>query len=188
MNRSVSPPPNGYFGWVTQIEVIPGLNGLGPPPGEPFGRYASNAFFCPTLWQNKQKPQVEVDQLDYGVVLLKEAVGLTVGSYGFATYATNDLLSAGANLSGYPVDSPDSSDKEGRQWYGAGSVSNVDSSFVYYNLGTLAGDSGSCVYRNVGGQSYAMAIHSGSNVTLNRGVRIIEPVYANLKNWSLMHG
>ena len=173
--------PGGHTGWVTRIEVLPGLNGFHEPPNPPFGRFVSNTFFCPTGWQSNGDPR-----LDYGVLLLSEAVGLTVGRFGFATYSTNDLMTAVANLSGYPVSSPDNSEPQGRQWYGANQVASVDNSFVYYDLRTRGGDSGSCVYRNIGAQSFAMAIHTGSNGTIDRGIRIIPPVYANLQTWSMM--
>lgn len=173
--------PGGYTGWVTRIEVFPGLNGFREPPNSPFGKFVSNTFFCPNGWQANGD-----QRLDYGVLLLSDAVGLTVGTFGFATYSTNDLMAAGANLSGYPVSSPDNSEPQGRQWYGANQVTKVDSSFVYYNLATQAGESGGCVYRNLGDQSFAMAIHTGSSGTIDRGVRIIEPVYANLLKWSTM--
>ena len=171
--------PGGYTGWVTQIQVLPGLNGQ--PANPPFGRFVSNTFFCPTGWQSSGD-----QRLDYGVLLLSEAVGQTVGTFGFATYSTNDLMTAGANLSGYPLRSPDNTEPQGRQWYGANQVAKVDNSFVYYNLGTQNGDSGSCLYRNIGDQSFAMAIHTGFNGTIDRGVRIIPPVYANLQKWSMM--
>ena len=175
--------PGGYTGWVSRIEVFPGLNGFFQPPNPPFGRFESNTFFCPTVWQNSGDPR-----FDYGVVLLREAVGQAVGTFGFATYSPNDLITAGANLSGYPLRSPDHSEPQGRQWYGANRIARVDNSFVYYNLRTQAGDSGSCIYRNIGGQSFAMAIHTGTNDNVDRGVRIIPPVYANLQKWSTMQG
>lgn len=173
--------PGGYTGWVTRIDVLPALNGFNNPPHLPFGRFVSNTFFCPNGWQSNGDPR-----LDYGVLLLSEAVGLTVGTFGFATYSTNDLMTSGANLSGYPVRSPDHAEPQGRQWYGANKIAKVDNFFVYYNLATQAGDSGSSVYRNVGDRSFAMAIHTGGNGTIDRGVRIIPPVYTNLQKWSIM--
>jgi V8-like Glu-specific endopeptidase len=167
---------------VSQIEVFPGLNGFFQPPNPPFGRYVSNTFFSPTGWQNSGD-----ERLDYGVLLLNQAVGQNVGAFGFSTYSTTDLMAANANLSGYPLRSPDSTEPQGRQWYGASKVAKVENSFVYYQLRTQAGDSGSCVYRNIGNQSFAMAIHTGFNGTIDRGVRIIPPVYANLQKWSMLH-
>lgn len=169
----------GHTGWVSQVEVIPGLNGFGA--ARPFGSAFSDTFEAPTAWQESgDRTQ------DYAVVLLNQGLGLTVGAFGYATYSTNDILSAGANLSGYPVASPDGTEPQGRQWYGAGGVTSVDSSFVFYQLGTLIGDSGSCLYRNIGGNPFAMAIHTSTVGGNNRGVRITAPVYANLQRWASM--
>jgi glutamyl endopeptidase len=169
----------GYQGWAAEIEVTPGLNGINNPV--PYGRAVSKAFYCPTGWMATGDPA-----LDYGVILLNQAVGLKVGTYGFATYASSDLLSTIANLSGYPVNSPDGSNPQGRQWYSAGNVTRIESSFVYYNLDTRSGESGGCVYRNIGSQSYAMAIHTSNDGTINRGVRITTAVYKNLQQWQAM--
>jgi glutamyl endopeptidase len=170
----------GYTGWASSVEVIPGLNGF--PNSRPYGSVISQKFYCPTAWQNGTNPN-----LDYGVVLLNQALGQTVGTFGFATYATADLSSAVANLGGYPVVSPDQSEPQGRQWYGAANVSQVSDSLIYYDLGTRPGDSGSCVYRNIGNQCYAMAIHT-SDQGVNSGVRITAPVHANLTAWRSMQG
>jgi len=173
--------PGGYTGWVSRVEVVPGLDGFGG--ARPFGEVFSDNFECPTAWQQSgDRAQ------DYAVVLLNQGLGSTVGTYGYSTFSTNDILSAVANLSGYPIASPDGTEPQGRQWYGAGGVINVDSSFVFYQLGTLIGDSGSSLYRNIGGQPYAMAIHTSIVGGNNRGVRITAPVYANLQRWASIRG
>ena len=170
-----------YTGWASQIAVLAGLNGSDQDP--PYGSVISTHFVCPTGWQSDGDPS-----LDYGVVLLDQGLGLEVGTFGYATYSDDDLNSAVANLSGYPFLAPDGSPAEGTQWYGAGNLVNVDESFIYYDLQTQAGESGSCVYRNIGDQSYAMAIHCAGtpNNTLDRGLRIIEPVFQNLQQWASM--
>lgn len=168
----------GYTGWVSSVEVIPGLNGMTDPP--PFGKTTSVRFLCPIGWEQDRDPRV-----DYAVVLLSQGLGSIVGNYGYATYSDNDLHAAIANLGGYPVVAPDGSIANGKQYYSAGPIQNVDGSFVYYDLGTQGGDSGACVYRNVGTQSYAMAVHTGGG-DRDRGVRIIEPVYQNFQQWASM--
>jgi V8-like Glu-specific endopeptidase len=170
----------GYVGWASQIEVIPGQNGDGNKPN---GSSVSSLFYCPNDWQSEGD-----DRLDYGVVLLPDGLGSQVGTYGYSTYADADLRSAIANLAGYPVAPPDAAQPPGRQWYGANNVSQVDDSFVYYDLSTVAGESGSAVYRNIGSNSYVMAIHTSASSNQNRGVRIIDPVYGNIQQWAGMHG
>jgi len=176
--------PGVYSGWASQIEVIPGLNGSSNTP--PFGAFSSNEFYCPDGWQSDGDPR-----LDYGVILLGQGVGSQVGTYGYATYPDADLLATVANVAGYPENKPNGTPALGTQWYDAGNVANVDDSFVYYYLETQVGQSGSCVYRNIGEQRYAMAIHTAaadSQDGLDRGLRIIEPVFENLQRWAGMHG
>ncbi len=178
--------PGIYTGWASQVEVIPGLNGDSSTP--PFGSCTSNVFYCPDGWQTSGDLS-----LDYGVVLLSEGIGSQVGTYGYSTYSDDDLQSAVANLAGYPEFKPDGSPAQGTQWYDSASVVSVDDSFIYYNMGTQAGESGSCVYRNIGDQRYAMAIHTagpndGTTNGIDRGLRIIEPVFENLQQWATMHG
>ncbi|MGA8761675.1 MAG: hypothetical protein WB562_02205 [Candidatus Sulfotelmatobacter sp.] len=178
--------PGIYTGWASQVEVIPGLDGDSSTP--PFGSCMSNVFYCPDGWQSCGDLS-----LDYGVVLLSQGIGSQVGTYGYSTYSDDDLRSAVANLAGYPEYKPDGSPAQGTQWYDSASVVNVDDSFIYYNMGTQPGESGSCVYRNIGDLRYAMAIHTagptgGTANGLDRGLRIIEPVFENLQQWATMHG
>jgi V8-like Glu-specific endopeptidase len=176
--------PGVYSGWASAIEVTPGLNGNAIP----FQSFSSTLFYCPDGWQSQGDLR-----LDYGVVLLNQGIGSQVGMYGYATYVDNDLQSAVANLGGYPENQPDGTPANGTQWYSAGNVVNVDQYFIYYQLDSLAGESGSCVYRNLGDQSYAMAIHTAaqsgdSQGALDRGLRITEPVFENLQQWASMTG
>jgi len=173
--------PGGYTGWAARVEVIPGQNGDGQMPE---GSSVSTTFQCPNGWQSDGD-----ERLDYGVVLLPDGLGLQVGTYGYSTYSDADLQSAIANLAGYPVNPPDPAQPNGLQWYAANYVDHVDDSFVYYQLGTASGESGGAVYRNIGSDSYVMAIHtSGASGGLDRGVRIIDPVYNNIQQWASMQG
>jgi glutamyl endopeptidase len=167
-----------YTGWASDIEVIPASNGGNPAP---YGSYHSNRFFCPTGWQTDGDVG-----LDYAAILLTQGLGNQVGTLGYATYSDEDLLQSLANLAGYPVDPPDGQSPRGTLWYGAGAVSHVDDSFVYYSLDTRPGQSGSSVYRNIGDRSYSVAIHIAAGGDTDRGLRIIEPVYQNLQNWANM--
>lgn len=183
--HAVFPREQGiYTGWASNIEVVPGVNGTATP----FSSFNSSLFYCPDGWQSDGDVR-----LDYGVILLNQGVGSQVGTYGYATYADDDLRSSIANLGGYPENQPDGTPASGTQWYAAGNIVNLDDSFVYYELDSLPGESGSCVYRNIGDQSYAMAIHTAgqdgaSQSALDRGLRITEPIFENLQQWASMRG
>jgi glutamyl endopeptidase len=169
---------DGYSGWAADIEVVPGLNG-----GEntaPFGTYHSQSFYCPTGWQNGADLR-----LDYAAILLDQGVGTHVGTMGYATYSDQDLVNSIVNIAGYPVE-PEGSPAAGTLWYAAGTVSNVDEFFVYYSLATEPGESGSAVYRNMGDRSFVTAVHTAGTDSVDRGLRITEPVYENLQQWATM--
>jgi V8-like Glu-specific endopeptidase len=159
---------------VSRIEVTPAQI------GGPYGTATSDTFQCPVAWQGEGD-----ERGDYGVVLLAEPLGGTVGMFGYEDPSDAVLETAMANVAGFPVSAPDGGGY-GRQWYAAGTLAQSDASFVYYQLGTLDGESGACVYRNVGDDSYAMAIHTGARGGLDRGLRIVDPVYANLQRWAAM--
>jgi len=169
----------GYVGWASQIEVVPGQNGTGD---EPFGNSLSTAFQCPQGWQSDGD-----DRVDYGVILLGQGLGSTVGTFGYSTFSDSDILSAVANLGGYPAVPPPPGEPPGRQWFTAGNILQVDDYFVYYQLATAPGDSGAAVYRNIGNNSYVMAIHTSASGTQNRGVRITGPIFDNIQQWASMH-
>jgi glutamyl endopeptidase len=138
----------------------------------------SNSFACPIGWQNNG-----TESLDYAVIMLSQPLGNTVGWFGYAMPSNEELQNTIANVAGYPIVAPDGG-AAGRQWYDADFVRSFDDDFVYYNLDTLAGESGACVYRLVNNQPFAMAIHTGSNGVLDRGVRITQPAYNNLRYWA----
>jgi glutamyl endopeptidase len=168
----------GYVGWASEIEVVPGQDGVG---NQVNGSSTSTLFYCPDGWQSEGD-----ERLDYGVVLLPDDLGSQLGSYGYSTYSDSDLRAAVANLAGYPTAAPDPSEPPGRQWYVANNIADVDGSFVYYDLSTLAGESGAAVYRADGANRYAMAIHTTAYGGRDRGLRIIDPVYDNILQWSRM--
>lgn len=164
-------------GWVTSIDVIPAQNGT----EKPFITAVSTTFYVPAGWRG------EGDQaLNYGVALLSTGLGSIVGSYGYACYTDDDLRLTTANIAGYPAEAPDGKSPGGLLWYAARQISDVDENFVYYDVPAAAGDSGSPVYRNIGSQPFALAIHSAVNPGINRGLRITDPVYHNLQLWAAM--
>ena len=167
--------------WASKIEVFPGLNGFEATP--PYGSVVSDTFYCPRGWQSEGDAR-----LDYGAIILDRDIGATVGTFGYSAYTDADLRASLANIDGYPVVAPDGTTPQGHLWYAAAPVANLDESFVYYELDTRDGDSGSCVYRNSGANSFAMAIHTGAAGPLDRGVRITSPVFANLQTWASMQG
>jgi len=161
----------GRDGWVRRIQVMPGRNGSTLP----YGSVTSTSFRSVTGWTSSASGN---ENYDYGAILLPNNLGSTTGWFGFGVYSDTDLRGAVGNISGYPGDKP-----AGTQWYDARRIDSVNSRKVFYDIDTAGGQSGSAVYRLIGGHRYAFAIHAYGGATTNSGTRIITAVYNNMVAW-----
>jgi glutamyl endopeptidase len=159
----------GQDGWVKKISVMPGRNGSVLP----YGSVSSTHFWSVTGWTSRGD-----ENYDYGAIILPQNLGNTVGWFGFGVWGDADLLAATGNISGYPGDQP-----AGTQWYDSRKIASVNSRKVYYDIDTFGGQSGSAVYRIIGGKRYGIAVHAYGGATTNSGTRITLPVFNNLLAW-----
>lgn len=159
----------GRDGWVKSIRVMPGRNGTTMP----YGSVTSTSFRSVTGWTTSGD-----QNYDYGAIIIPTELGSTTGWFGFGAYSDADLVASWANISGYPGDKP-----TGTQWYHSRKVVSVGPRKVYYDIDTAGGQSGSAVYRIVGGARYGMAIHAYGGTTTNSGTRITTPVFNNFVSW-----
>jgi glutamyl endopeptidase len=159
----------GRDGWVKSIDVMPGRRGTVLP----FGSVRSASFRSVVGWT-----QSGDEHYDYGAIIIPTELGDTVGWFGYGVYSDAELRAATLNLSGYPGDKP-----PGTQWYDSHGVAAVDSRKVFYTIDTVGGQSGSAVYRIIGGKRFGVAIHAYGGATTNSGTRISTPVYNNLTTW-----
>ena len=162
-------PGTTLHGWVRSIQVMPGRNSSTLP----YGSVTSTDFRSVTGWTGSGD-----ENYDYGAIRIPTELGNTVGWFGFGVYADSDLLATTANVAGYPGDKP-----AGTQWYHWRQVASVNSRKVYYTIDTDPGQSGSSVYRLIGGGRYGIAIHAYGGATANSGTRIVQPVFDNLVAW-----
>ena len=159
----------GRDGFVRSIKVMPGRNGSTMP----YGSVTSSNLRTVQGWVD------DGDQdHDYGAIILNTNLGSQTGWFGFGVYSDSTLTSSVGNISGYPGDKPD-----GTQWYAARRIASVGARKVHYDIDTFGGQSGSAVYRIVGGARYAFAIHAYGGATTNSGTRIVTPVYNNMVAW-----
>lgn len=156
-------------GWVKSIDVMPGRNGSSLP----YGSVRSVDFRSVTGWTLSAD-----EHYDYGAIVIPTDLGNQVGWFGFGVYSNADLRATMVNISGYPADKP-----SGTQWYDSHGVAAVDSRKVHYDIDTMGGQSGSAVYRIIGGKRQAVAVHAYGGATTNSGTRISTPVYNNLMLW-----
>lgn len=161
----------GRDGWVKSITVIPGRNGNTMP----FGSAVSTQFRSVSGWTNNGD-----EKHDYGAIILNVPLGDTVGTFGYGVYTDADLLTVTANISGYPGDKP-----AGTQWFHARKVTSVGPQKVFYDVDTASGQSGAPVWRLIGGNRFAVAVHAYGGATSNSGTRITSAVSANLTAWKL---
>lgn len=173
----VFPRGSSYTGFVSQIEVHLGRNGLGEDPICP--PITATQFACSRGWKEDGD-----FAYDYGFILLNDDIGNKTGWMGVSVLNDEEILGSVLNLSGYPTASPSAPVPDGKQWYVSGQPDHLDSSFIYYNFGTLPGESGCALYRNVAGQSYAIGIHVASQGNMGRAVRINAGVAENLRSWA----
>jgi glutamyl endopeptidase len=159
----------GRDGWVKSIQVMPGRNGASLP----YGSVTSTNFRSVKGWIENGD-----ENFDYGAIIVPTELGNTVGWFGFGVYSDSDLVSATANISGYPGDKP-----TGTQWYDARKIASVNSRKVYYDIDTAGGQSGAAVYRMINGSRFGIAIHAYGGATTNSGTRIITAVYNNMVAW-----
>ena len=159
----------GRDGWVKSINVMPGRNGSSLP----YGSVTSSNFRTVNGWANSGD-----ENYDYGAIIIPTDLGSTVGWLGFGVWPDADLLSAVANISGYPGDKP-----AGTQWYDHRTIASVNARKVFYDIDTAGGQSGSAAYRIINGVRYGVAIHAYGGATTNSGTRIIQPVYDNMVAW-----
>ena len=159
----------GRDGWVRSIQVMPGRNGASLP----YGTVTSTNFRSVNGWINNGD-----ENFDYGAIIIPTQLGNTVGSFGFGVYTDADLTSAIGNISGYPGDKPG-----GTQWYDSRKIASVNATKVFYDIDTAGGQSGSAVYRIIGTNRFAVAVHAYGGATTNSGTRINNNVYNNMVAW-----
>ncbi len=163
---------HGAGGWARSIEVIPGMDAN----RRPYGSMVSRSFRSVRGWVNGRKPEY-----DYGAIILPRCNFKRLGYFGFASLSKNTLKNLLVNNAGYAGDKP-----FGTLWYNAGRINRVTSRRLYYMIDTAGGHSGSCVWllKRVGGrwQRYGVGVH-GYGGCPNKSVRIVKPVFDNMKRW-----
>jgi len=163
-------PDHPTYGWATSIEVMPGRNG-----GDfPFGQITASNWDAAYWWKNGG-----YQDYDYGVIVVDQPLGNTVDWFGFHAMTDDELLATTATVCGYPWDKDDGT----TMWFDAEPVTGVDTLNVYYQTDTVYAQSGSPVFYEEGGHSYAFAVHNYSGTSANSGRRITDDVYTWMKGW-----
>lgn len=158
-------------GAVRSIKVTPGLDGARAP----FGSKMAVAFGAMPGWM-RQDPASDVA----GIVI--EGPGFRgAGSFGFGVAAREKLLSAVANIAGYPEDLG-----AGHYQYFHGRVPKaVDlvKRAIVYDTDTYGGQSGSPIWINTGGVRAVIGVHTTGGASVNSGVLIDSEVFRYILDW-----
>ncbi len=166
--RSLNPSING---WVQNIRVSPGRNGVSMEPFN-FVNVDRRAFICADGWINTGDPSQ-----DYGVIHVPPMFP-QVGAFGFSAFPDAGLTGLLAHISGYPANKP-----AGTQWIDSKPLGRPTPTQLLYNIDTSAGQSGAPIYTVLNGQPIAVGIHTNGVPDTNFGVRINPMVHRNLLTW-----
>lgn len=161
-------------GWATRITVRPGANGA---DNFPYGAFESETLFSVNGWTVNGN----LDS-DYGLINISGTFPSTIGSFGYGVATTANFDGKFARITGYPA-SPtiDANKPLYTQWYHSGTV-DLSTRRAFYDADTSGGQSGAPVY--IPAENIARAIHSGSEGNTNRGTRITQDVFNNLRDWA----
>lgn len=165
-------------GWAKTIVVAPGRDGSSPPP------FGSEMLTWPNFKQRSVAGWSEDQDIDYDYGLITLNKGFAVGSFGLMYLSDDDLDKTTAYLIGYPgeLGSP-----IGLQQFGVpsgGSLTDYDSTLVYYSMDTSKGQSGAGLYRFWNGERAIFGVHGGGyDTNENRAARITKARYDQIRAW-----
>lgn len=156
---------------AVRVWVVPGRDGdLGP-----HGQYEASGFEVHPQWRAQGAPDV-----DLGVVWLPQAVGSTLGWFGFSQQPDAVLQGLTVRTSGYPDDLP----PFGSQWQTDASIHRASPRMLAYGLDTERGQSGSPVYvGDAQGRAVVVGVHVYGAARENLAVRIDAATFGTLSAW-----
>lgn len=167
-------------GWAKEITVMPGRNG-----DAMLGKARTTAFSTTDRWLKAQDRDY-----DYAAIHIGEDLGTATGAFGLAVLPDAELAERLVNVSGYPL-----RPGEGKfQYFHANRIKAVTARRVFYDIDTMAGQSGSPVWAYLDADTtkpVVVGIHAygvgGTPADLalvaNSGPRILPEVLSVIKGW-----
>jgi glutamyl endopeptidase len=132
-----------HHGRAKRIVVTPGFHQGAAPFGEAL---VSSVDFNPDWTQGFPR------ELDFALAFIENSPG--VGFFGFAAASDQGLRSVLINITGYPVDRPET------QWFDGGRITDVDENFIYHTIDTEGGQSGAPLFWSDRESRIGLAIHT----------------------------
>ncbi|MFW9873465.1 MAG: carboxypeptidase regulatory-like domain-containing protein [Candidatus Thorarchaeota archaeon] len=164
---------HGHGGWATEIEVVPGKDGIWDPYGHAYMTYMRSY----AGWTVSQMPEH-----DWAMLTLDRNVGSYTGWMGRMTAASSDAIySSGANSAGYPGDLGGGE----YMYYDYDGGDGATEYNHYYWMDTAGGQSGMPIWRISGSSRYVLTIHAyGRGGTLsNYGTRFNTDKFNRIFTW-----
>ena len=160
------------------IRVVPSSNQLGQP-----SQYIDVPY--PELqlsqrWRNPPPGGLPDDAGDYGAFDLPVDAGSTLQWMQLVVLKDPDIKGLPTAIVGYPNEP---NKPLGTMWGQGGKLLDARPDFVYYDIDTSGGQSGSPVYTMHKGIAYVVALHESRDISLNRGVRINPTVFNEIAAW-----
>jgi glutamyl endopeptidase len=157
--------------WYSKLNFTPGQNGA----TKPWGTIAWKHVLSVKGWTESHKRDY-----DYGMIVLAQDIGNTVGWMGYGWKQPLPLYNV--NINGYPGDKP-----SGTMWHAFCKLQIITTYRLYYPCDTYGGMSGSSVYVYFQSENkrtiYGIHAYGVDSTGLNGATRIREAVFDNLKKW-----
>ncbi len=164
-------------GWTKTIRVVPGMDGNTWWFGSEFMVWPNYKQRSVTGWSEDQ----DIDY-DYGLITLN--TGFSLGSFGLLYLSDDTLDSTTGYLTGYPGEKGTPAGTQQFGVVGGGTITDYDSTLVYYSIDTSKGQSGAGVYRFWEGKRAIFAVHGGQyDSDENRGARITKARHDKIRGW-----
>ncbi|MFX1499935.1 MAG: CARDB domain-containing protein [Promethearchaeota archaeon] len=163
-----------HGGWVSELEVVPGMDAS----YEPFGHAYATYYRTYTGWTD-----LEMEEHDWAIVTLDRSIGEFTGWMGRKTADYSSSIYTGTlNTAGYPGDL----DYGYCMYYDSDIGEDADEYNHWYWMDTAGGQSGSPVWQYDGDARYILSIHAyqyedGSYA--NFGTRLNQNKFDQINTW-----
>jgi V8-like Glu-specific endopeptidase len=162
-------------GWVSNIEVVPGLN---REPNRPFESTVATKFHCPNGYLETGR-----QEFDFAAIITERAYGEELGQIGLEALSDDQLRGLLVTVCGYPADIPLNEYRGEIQYYHTLGIKSSNRNILYYELDTAGGQSGSSVLYLKNGKIYSCGIHNIGSITGNSATRITNPILNIINAW-----
>lgn len=156
-------------GWAKEVTVYPGQTELKTP----YGSAVASRLIVPNNWTSNEETSDDI-----GIIKLEKPIGYKTGTLSLSkSLSTSTQIS----ISGYPSD-VQTVTRSHNMWTISGSIKSLTQDFIYYDLDSTGGQSGSPIYNQ---SNQVVGVHGYGSDTGNFGVRINDEKYSTISSWNM---